>query len=583
MNILKILNINFLGVIRVVPDTIKKILNPWIPDSPKGSKSSLFLNEKNNLVGGNTKNSLRGDKKKEDSIQEFGKISPAKFPPWGLDRIDQKNLPLNKNYSAHFTGKDVDVYVIDTGLDTNHDAFKQIEGGHVRTVKNLFSYYSKNPMNPGTDTDGQGHGTHVAGTIGGNLIGVAPNVNIYSLKVLNDDGQGTSSAILAAFDVVVSTVKKNGRRGVVSMSLGGPCESDDCSEDSLVRGVAGLTLKNIIVSVAAGNEGCNACKGSPNAAPSAVNVGATDIDDNVAFFSDIGSCIDILAPGYNILSACAEYQCQSESQYVELSGTSMACPHVTGVIAQLLEKIPNGTNIDINKALSCDSSKNILKMDKKDSITRNLLLQIPKFSEEDLTCDLGAGCLSDCSGSGMCLPVRIDPITTVPLLEPSMAPSSTPLISTSSTTSTSTSTSTLVTTQSNSIQTTSLLSSSAAATSSNSFLTSYLSLSQNDITTTPSNSLYCHCDTGTYGPTCVLTEPPMCISSSIILDLSLYASYGEGWTFANFALTNSETGMIVDGAFDSMCSGAQDSRSYCVVPGIVQLIHQYIIIIFDFS
>ena len=545
-------------------------MNPWNPVFQKGKKSGFSFNEENKLLELNTKNRLRGDLNKEDSTKEFGKVAPAKFPPWGLDRIDQKNLPLDGNYSSYYTGKNVDVYIIDTGLDTNHIAFKQIEGGHVRTVKNLYSYYSSKQMDPGSDTDGQGHGTHVAGTIGGNLIGVAPDANIYSLKVLNDDGQGSSSAILAAFDVVINNAKDSGRRSVVSMSLGGPCETDDCSEDSLVMGVAVFATKNIIVSVAAGNEGCNACKGSPNAAPSAVNVGAIDIDDNVAFFSDIGSCIDVLAPGYNILSACANYQCKNEIEYVELSGTSMACPHVTGVIAQLLEKIPNGTNNEINKAISCDSSKNILKMDKKDSITRNVLLQIPKFAGEDLTCDLGVGCLSDCSGSGMCLPVRIDPVAAVPSVKPSSTPLSLTLTSYSNSNSHLNSNSAII--QSNSLQTTSLLSSSssssALATSPHLLGISYQSLSQNKATSTPSDSLYCHCDTGTYGPTCVLTEPPMCISNSIIMNLDLYASYGEGWTFANFALTNSETGMIVDGAFDSMCSGDSDFREYCVLPGI---------------
>lgn len=568
-----------LGVIRVVPDSIKRILNPWIPDSKKFARK---LNEENELSGINTRNSLRGDinKKQPDAGSDFdlGLGSDSNFnfnyadtelsvsatlPPWGIDRLNQKNLPLDGKYSSNYTGKDIDVYIIDTGLDTNHAAFKPIKGEHLRTVKNIYNYYGKSPVNPGSDTDGEGHGTHVAGTIGGFKVGVSPHVNIFALKVLSDTGEGSTSAILTSFDIVLTTVKKSGKRSIVSLSLGGPCETANCEKDSLVIGVTKLTSNNIIVSVAAGNEGCNACQGSPNSAPSAINVGATDFNDNVAYFSDIGSCIDIFAPGYNILSACAKKKCGNEFEYVELSGTSMACPHVSGVLAQLLEKNPSATATTITHALSCDASKNILHMDKRDSISRNLMLQVPNVIDGFGTCDLGYGCLLDCSGSGMCLPLRIDPIISSPSISPTTSssisfPSSSPSSSYPSSPS-------------------SPSSSPLSPLSSSLTTNSYKSLQYHDAfllaNATPSNTKYCHCDTGTYGPSCSLTQQPMCISNSIKLHFYMQDSFGDGWTFSKFALTNTETGMIVDGAFDSMCAGASDTREYCVLPGMYVCTH----------
>jgi subtilisin family serine protease len=150
-------------------------------------------------------------------------------------------------------------------------------------------------------------------------------------------------------DYVKVKAKASGRRSIVTMSLGGPCETPDCTKDSLVRAVESLSAANILVSVAAGNEGCNACSGSPNAAPSAINVGASDMHDQVPYFSNFGQCIDAYAPGYEIVSACANKVCNNEKSYWPLSGTSMACPHVTGVIAQLLEKNPTATPDQVRK------------------------------------------------------------------------------------------------------------------------------------------------------------------------------------------------------------------------------------------
>lgn len=187
---------------------------------------------------------------------------------WGVDRINQVDLPLDGIYASDYNGAGVDVYIVDTGLDTNHIEFQ----GSGRTVSCIYNAYGRGSkkLNPGTNTDTQGHGTHVAGTIGGKTVGVSPGANLLSLKVLNDQGEGDTSAVVAALDYVLQLSRTSGRRSVVSMSLGGPCETSDCSVDSVVIAAEALAAANVVVSVAAGNEGCNACSGSPNSAPNAL-------------------------------------------------------------------------------------------------------------------------------------------------------------------------------------------------------------------------------------------------------------------------------------------------------------------------
>jgi subtilisin family serine protease len=199
---------------------------------------------------------------------------------WGIDRLNQRLLPLDNNITMDYTGASVSVYIVDTGLDASHIEFAS-SASNPRVVKNIFSAFDSAATSSGTlplDTDGQGHGTHVAGTIGGATVGVAPGANIFGLRVLNADGEGDTSDILQALDYVPDhqaqfACGSSSSRcpAVVSMSLGGPCDTDDCSDDSLVQAVEDLVQQGIVVSVAAGNEGCNACAGSPNAAPNAIN------------------------------------------------------------------------------------------------------------------------------------------------------------------------------------------------------------------------------------------------------------------------------------------------------------------------
>lgn len=412
---------------------------------------------------------------------------------WGLDRIDQEALPLDHEYEPAFTGSGVDVYIVDTGLDTLHHEFTQ---NPAREVKNVYSSYSNNKLNPGVNTDGEGHGTHCAGTIGGATVGVSPNANMYGLKVLSDAGEGDTGDIAAALDYVAQLKAQHGRPAVVSMSLGGGCETANCAQDTLVVACDNLANLGIVVSVAAGNEGCNACTESPSASNSALRVGASDIHDDVTYFSNSGHCVDIFAPGLDIISACASSVCPNEVSYQSMSGTSMACPHVTGVVAQLFEVNPSFTFWEIRDALTCDAVQSALTLDGKDTVTKNLLLQSPQAGTNYATCDFGVGCEDDCNGNGVCMP---------------------------------------------------------------------------EFTSGPLNqTIKCHCFGGYYGDSCAATSDPNCAAAHNTLHISLYDSYGDGWTFTNFAIEN-EIGEVVDDAFDSLCYGDNDMRSYCLPDGQYQL------------
>jgi cerevisin len=182
--------------------------------------------------------------------------------------------------------------VLDTGVDCDHVEFAANEYG--RVCENIYNAYGDST----TNTDGQGHGTHCAGTVGGNTIGVAKGANIYGMKVLSDSGSGQNSDIIDAMNTVIDLHNsKAGAKSVMSMSLGGGCANAYCEADPSMTAVQNSVDAGIVVSIAAGNSGCNACFSSPAAAPNAITVGAMAKTDEESYFSNNGQCIDMWAPG----------------------------------------------------------------------------------------------------------------------------------------------------------------------------------------------------------------------------------------------------------------------------------------------
>jgi len=241
-----------------------------------------------------------------------------KASTWGLNRIGKD--------SASGSGKGVHVYVLDTGVRTSHSDF----GGRAIPTLEVTSSRPRECLgSTSCAADYQGHGTHCAGTIAGSKYGVAHEATIHAVKVLGDNGSGQSSWSIAALDWVLS---KGQRPAVVSMSLGakGVSRADKVAIDQ-------LTNNGVTVVVAAGNENDDACRYSPAHVPSAITVGATDSRDSRASYSNYGSCVDLYAPGSSVTSLGH----RSDSQTATLSGTSMACPHVSGAAAVLLQKSPS--------------------------------------------------------------------------------------------------------------------------------------------------------------------------------------------------------------------------------------------------
>lgn len=230
---------------------------------------------------------------------------------WGLDRIDQRNLPLNSNYSYSYDGTGVTAYVIDTGVTNTHPEF----GG--RSVSG-YDFID----NDADSTDCNGHGTHVAGTIGGAKYGVAKNVNIVGVRVLSCTGSGSTSGVIAGVDWVAANASGP---SVANMSLGGGVST------ALDRAVANAVKSGVSFMLAAGNDNANACNSSPARAATGVTVGSTTRSDSRSSFSNWGSCVDVFAPGSSITSAWYD------GSYKTISGTSMATPHVAGVAALYLQ------------------------------------------------------------------------------------------------------------------------------------------------------------------------------------------------------------------------------------------------------
>ncbi|MEW2081305.1 S8 family peptidase [Streptomyces sp. NBC_01750] len=251
---------------------------------------------------------------------------------WGIDRIDQRNLPLSKTYTYNTTASNVTAYIIDTGIRTSHSEF----GGRASV---------------GTDTVGggqngqdcNGHGTHVAGTVGGKTYGVAKGVKLVAVRVLDCQGSGTTAGVIAGIDWVTANAKKP---AVANMSLGG---SADAALDNAVKKSIG---SGVSYAIAAGNGNflglpANACNYSPARVPEAITVGATDNTDRRASFSNYGTCLDLFAPGVNITSSWKD----SDTATNTISGTSMATPHTAGAAALYLATHATASPVQVRDAL----------------------------------------------------------------------------------------------------------------------------------------------------------------------------------------------------------------------------------------
>jgi subtilisin family serine protease len=252
--------------------------------------------------------------------------SPA---TWGLDRIDQRNLPLSNSYTYNATGSGVTAYIIDTGIRASHSEF----GGRVG------SGYTAISDGNGTN-DCNGHGTHVAGTVGGATYGVAKQVTLRPVRVLDCAGSGSTTGVIAGVDWVTSN-HSAGTPAVANMSLGGGVSS------ALDTAVTNSINDGVTYAVAAGNENTNACNGSPSRVGAALTVGSTTNTDARSSFSNYGSCLDLFAPGSNITSAWYTGDTATNT----ISGTSMATPHVAGVAALYLQGAPTSSAATVGSAV----------------------------------------------------------------------------------------------------------------------------------------------------------------------------------------------------------------------------------------
>ncbi|MBP2477400.1 subtilisin family serine protease [Crossiella equi] len=253
-------------------------------------------------------------------------------PSWGLDRTDQRALPLNQSYTYPVDGTGVTSYVVDTGIRVTHTDF----GGRAVSGYDFID-------NDTNADDCQGHGTHVAGTVGGTKYGVAKGAKLVAVRVLNCQGSGTYDQVIAGINWVANNAVKPAS---ANMSLGGG------ASDAVDNAVRGAVTKGVTFALAAGNGDIfgrpqDACTVSPARTQEAITVGATDTNDNKASFSNYGTCVDIFAPGVNITSAWKD----NDSATNTISGTSMATPHVAGAAALILQQNPTFTPQQVRDAL----------------------------------------------------------------------------------------------------------------------------------------------------------------------------------------------------------------------------------------
>ncbi|GAB3439609.1 S8 family peptidase [Actinophytocola sediminis] len=270
----------------------------------------------------------------QDSVVTAAGTQPDP-PSWGLDRIDQRDLPLDNSFSYQNTAANVTAYVIDSGIFGAHQDF----GGRVTWGTNTVD---------DNDTDCDGHGTHVAGSLGGATYGVAKQVRLVAVKVFDCDGNGTLAGMVAGVDWVTGHHTGGPAVANMSLSVGGSPVMDDATQASIADGVTYV--------VAAGNGnfngGVDACLRSPARLPAAITAGASSDNDHIAYYSNYGTCVDLFAPGDSITSAGIAGDTATETW----SGTSMATPQTAGAAAILLSADPTLTPAQVADAIVADAT-----------------------------------------------------------------------------------------------------------------------------------------------------------------------------------------------------------------------------------
>jgi subtilisin family serine protease len=278
-------------------------------------------------------------------------------PSWGLGRVSQRTLKSGAAYNYPDTaGAGVDIYVIDTGIQASHSDFE----GRAKFVKNFITE---------VDGDSNGHGTHCSGTIASKSYGVAKRANVNGIKVLNATGYGEDADVVKAIDWITQQPFKP-YRTVISMSIGGD------KLQSITDAVEAAFQKGIVSVVAAGNESTDACNGSPASAPSAITVGATGSTDSKAFYSNFGKCVDVFAPGSSIKSLWIGRDGATNT----ISGTSMATPHVAGVVALFMGEKDYASSQEVVDAVIKAGTKGVVKG--LDADTVNLMVYNSATTQE---------------------------------------------------------------------------------------------------------------------------------------------------------------------------------------------------------
>ncbi|MEV0648504.1 S8 family peptidase [Phytomonospora sp. NPDC050363] len=257
-------------------------------------------------------------------------------PSWGLDRVDQNNLPLDSSYTYPNEAANVHAYIIDTGILISHNTF----GGRAAHGRDTVD-------NDNDATDCHGHGTHVAGTVGGSQYGLAKSVQLVGVRVLNCSGSGTTAGVVAGIEWVTQNAVKPAS---ANMSLGGGADT------TLDNAVTASIASGVTYGVAAGNDNANACNYSPARVANAITVGSTTNTDARSSFSNFGTCVDIFAPGSSITSSWIG----SNTATNTISGTSMATPHVVGAASLYLSANPSATPQQVRDALVNNATNGVV-------------------------------------------------------------------------------------------------------------------------------------------------------------------------------------------------------------------------------